>query len=113
MMHKLAHVHVSAIRANAHNAHTYLRYVHMCSTGCRPCAADQRAGLRKRPSPYAHARTSARRVGNAQTDRVAILSQTNEFLIRDSAKESNSDRHLATPSNHSLTAVGSCSVLPA
>lgn len=25
MMHKLAHVHVSAIRANAHNAHTLLR----------------------------------------------------------------------------------------
>jgi hypothetical protein len=32
MMHIPAHVHVSAIRANARNAHTYLRYVHMCST---------------------------------------------------------------------------------
>lgn len=32
MMHISAHVHVSAIRANARNAHTYLRYVHMCST---------------------------------------------------------------------------------
>ena len=32
MMHICAHVHVSAIRAFARNAHTYLRYVHMCST---------------------------------------------------------------------------------
>jgi hypothetical protein len=31
---------------------------------------------------------------------------TNEFVIRDSAKASSSDRHLAAPSNEFLTAAG-------
>jgi hypothetical protein len=34
---------------------------------------------------------------------------TNEFMIRDSVIFSNSDRHLESPSNGSLTPVGSCS----
>lgn len=58
-----------------------------------------------------HARTSARLVGLANASRLAVLILTNEFLIRDSAKESSGDRHLAVPSNGSLTAIGSCSVL--
>ncbi len=35
---------------------------------------------------------------------------TNRFVIRDSARLSNSDRHLAAPSNDSLMAGGFCSV---
>jgi hypothetical protein len=58
-----------------------------------------------------HAQTSARRVGLTHAFRLAIRNLTNEFVIRDSAKASNRDKHLAAPSNHSLTAVGFCSVL--
>jgi hypothetical protein len=105
MMHKLAHVHISAIRANAHNAHIPLRYVHLCSTQCRPCAFDP-----ERDDSPAHEQTPARRVGIAHAFRVAIRETTNEFVIRNSAKESNSDGHLRAPSNDSLTAAGSYSV---
>jgi hypothetical protein len=35
---------------------------------------------------------------------------TNEFMIRDSFILSNRDKHLAEPSNGSLTPVGFCSV---
>ena len=38
------------------------------------------------------------------------LITTNGFVIRDSANASNRDKHLAEPSNDSLTAVCSCSV---
>lgn len=51
--------------------------------------------------------TSARRVGSAAKLAAVrasrISNMTNEFMIRDSAKASNSDGHLAAPSNGFLT----------
>lgn len=70
---------------------------------------DREAGKRRRWRP-AQERRLARPVGTAHASRLAIPSPTNEFLIRDSVKVSSSDKHLATPSNHSLTAFGSRSM---
>lgn len=42
-------------------------------------------------------------------DSVARSSMTNGFMIRDSARLSNSDEHLVAPSNGNLTAAGCCS----
>lgn len=107
MMHIPAHVHVSAIRANARNAHTLLR---VCICAAPDADLGHVAGNAEvTHGSWPHARTSARPVGIAHAFRLAIREATNEFVIRDSAKESNSDKHLAAPSNHSLTAVGSCS----
>ena len=58
----------------------------------------------------AQERRLARPVGTAHASRLAIPSPTNEFLIRDSVKVSSSDKQLAAPSNHSLTAFGSRSM---
>jgi hypothetical protein len=128
MMHKPAHVHVSAIRANAHNAHIPLRYVHLCSTSSdlvHLTPGEKTARGKNEKTDDAHARTHARLVGltihardslsaaSRIRDALAFRGATNEFVIRGSSNACNRDKHLAAPSNDSLTAVGSCSVLGA
>lgn len=92
-------------------------FVHICAAFVQSICAEGFPALghletldgRTEETP-AHAQTLARPVGIAHAFRLAIRSLTNGFVIRDSAKASNRDKHLAAPSNHSLTAVGACSV---
>jgi hypothetical protein len=84
--------------------------VHLCIT-CAEHLCRWMGGKKDRPDEPPHEREPARRVGLAHAFRLAIRSLTNEFVIRDSANASNRDKHLAAPSNDSLTAVGYCSVL--
>ncbi len=69
------------------------------------CTASRTDPTRAKP-PRAVRDARKSRVFNFSTD----VYMTNEFVIRDSTNFSNDDKHLASPSNDSLTPVGSCSV---